>query len=352
MAEAPETKRNWLMTLSKVTFFIVAFLLVIFTVMTNMGGSNDTLKEAVEQFLSQSTGYEAKVGTLYKMSFFPSVGVDVGDVTLTHPEGDAQITAERISVFVGFFDVAFSTGKIKSFSLYDMQASSGSVSRYPLRIDELAIVDEIDDDRAVIRGSGTLGPRKFFLQADMEQHGKKYKFGKKRKAEISIGDLDMEGVFLSHNNNVVVQDIVVGIPEKTVEGELKVLGQRRGKIGIGGDLQIGLTGSITPDISVDFSDRPVSVTGDLNSSDFTDADLKSMIATWDKIESVLIPEEDIGEEALLDLPDADIGIKWHVKGACLSIDSENFKSVISALRDFENSPLESLPKKYPCDGSS
>ena len=78
--------KKWLGRLAKLGFFLAAFIGVIATVLFNMGGSGNTLKTAIEDYISASTGYSARIQSFNEMTFFPSITLDIGNVILKKPD--------------------------------------------------------------------------------------------------------------------------------------------------------------------------------------------------------------------------------------------------------------------------
>ena len=72
----PKKKRNWFYLLLKITFGFSAVLLIVLTVMANVGGNSETLRQSIEQFITENTSYNASVGQLNAMKFFPDIILD------------------------------------------------------------------------------------------------------------------------------------------------------------------------------------------------------------------------------------------------------------------------------------
>src|SRR5262249_31243184 len=142
-------EKRWISLGLKTIFFAVAFFLIIFTVMANMGGSSDTLRESIEQFISESTGYKARVGHLSAMTFFPDISFNFENMEL-YGESSAEpaVYTGSVKVALDFWDVMMNTGKIKTFNIRKFRALPGVIFESAFALDELAITDK-EEGRAV-----------------------------------------------------------------------------------------------------------------------------------------------------------------------------------------------------------
>ena len=125
-----EKSGNGFARFCKFLFFVIAFFLVILTILANMGGSNDMLRESVESFVSDTFGKRpASIGVLHKMTFFPSVGVHARNVkVLSKPEEDGGypvVSIGNVEVFMGFWSVATSQPKFKEMVIEDVSVIKG-----------------------------------------------------------------------------------------------------------------------------------------------------------------------------------------------------------------------------------
>ena len=66
-------RRRWFGTTFKVLFFVLAGLILIFAVLANLGGSSDTLKKSIEEFVTENTGYDAMLSWQLRKSRSHSV---------------------------------------------------------------------------------------------------------------------------------------------------------------------------------------------------------------------------------------------------------------------------------------
>jgi len=218
--------KKWLSRLTKIAFILFAFLAVVVTVLFNMGGSSDTLKGAVEDYIGQSTGYAAQIQTFNKMTFFPDISIDMEGISLKKPNmtamnawakaeskkpkeeqgktappinysnPDSQIAQFKISI--GFWDVGFGkTRKIRDLQMRDANFKAGSIAHKEVTIGILGI-DETADGNPFLNMEGQWGSEAFRVTLDLESSGsrkkRKYYIGEESLFEAEIGKITMQGI--------------------------------------------------------------------------------------------------------------------------------------------------------------
>ncbi len=280
---APREKsglRKWIGRIVKILFCVFAVLLVIFTVMANIGGSSDALKKSIEGYISESTGMDARVGQLNNMSFFPDVAFDFEDTEIyTRGSADVVMIVGRVQVMFGFWDVMAGTGKIKVMNIEDFIAVPGAVMKNDLQIDGISIVE--DQDGARMQSTGKIGGKSFTARSDMEVtglgRGKKFSFGPERIINASLGDADISTTMSGRKGeNIFLKDIeIISAEKKVLGGELSIA-RGGSKIFVTGTLRVEPNGSdIAPEIGFYLrpgADGTHDLGGALKSSRFDTAD--------------------------------------------------------------------------------
>ncbi len=201
-------KVNWFGRLLKISFILAAFFLVIITVLANMGGSSDTLKDAVTQFVSESfSGRPAEVDKLVNMSFFPSVGLDVEGIhVLTKPEDGIKImSVGKLQAYMDFWHVATRKARLKAFYLEDVSAIKGAFLPNEIYIEKVFIDHDIENGIAHLKGNGKVGVHPWTLSAGMQVYGSKgkyeYTLGSSFPISLEIADVKLETNFINHEDN-------------------------------------------------------------------------------------------------------------------------------------------------------
>ena len=218
--------KKWLSRLTKIAFFVLAFMAVVITVLFNMGGNNETLHGAIEDYIGQSTGFAAQIQNFNKMSFFPNVSVDMEGILLKRPNikmmeewakaesekpseeqgkapppinyrsPDATIGAFKIAI--GFWDVGFgSSRKIKNIQIDDAHFNAGSIAHKAVHLDSLSI-DETAEGKPFLHIKGKWGEDTVTVALDLQAFGsgkgRKYFLGEEGRFAAEIGAITMQGI--------------------------------------------------------------------------------------------------------------------------------------------------------------
>lgn len=215
--KTPKTLSDRAFSWAKWVFFIAAFILVLLTILANMGGSNDTLKSAMEQYLTEATGYRARIGQLNKVSFFPMIGFDFERVTLhplTREEDDKDVVLGHIDsakLSMGFWEVLRKTGRVRDLELTGLYTEPGVILPKAVSVSRLYIA-ETPDGQADAVIEGTVGDVPFEGVMDMDSFGTKfhpsYGFGPDRVFSGELGLLRFDGHLDNTRSQPVINDLV------------------------------------------------------------------------------------------------------------------------------------------------
>lgn len=225
-------KRSWIRTTLKVVFFTVAFLLVIFTVMTNMGGNGDVFKETIEDYVSESTGFNARIGQFNGMTFFPVLGIDF-DLLDLHASADSEPVASvsKVQVAFSFWDVIWGTGKIKYLNIEGAYAAPGVLLREEFRLDRAAIV-KTEDGASALRAAGRIGANEFIAQAGMqssgEGKGESFRFSEEKPFFANLGPARIEGVLKEGDEAAFIENFRILFQDQDV---LRINGSMQRAVG-------------------------------------------------------------------------------------------------------------------------
>ncbi|MCC6598566.1 MAG: AsmA family protein [Alphaproteobacteria bacterium] len=278
--EKPRKKRfGWLIPLVLYSSF---FLFILFTVLANLGGSSDVLKESIEQYLSENTNYTAHVGKLNAMHFFPEIAVDLENLELRDVKtGDVAIYIGKAQISIGFFDVTFKRQRFRSFSIQDMRAAAGSLLGKPLSFEYIGLRKE--EEGAFLAAEGNLDGRPLSLKIafnpqELADRGV-YTPMADMQMILTLGEIVLEGVLKRDPKNDITLD---GF--KLRSGDQEVLTGTLALTRLGGD-KISLKGRMDvlphktvlhPDLVLDLGHAPPLVQGQVkaglfNTSDFLPA---------------------------------------------------------------------------------
>ncbi|MBI1300842.1 MAG: hypothetical protein GC137_04195 [Alphaproteobacteria bacterium] len=232
---APQEKRL-LMLILKVTFWISAFILVGITILANMGGNSDELKQTAQGFVSQIfSGRPAKIGTLNHMGFFPNVGFNADDIRVfTDNQNDfAIVHAKKVNVFMKFWDVVFQNPQFSHFYVEELHAIRGALGVEEVFIDKIFIDHDIESQNAVLRGSGTVGDYNWDFSFGLLISGaaSSYKYGipETVPVEINLAELSFTTTLINHKNGFYkLENFLLSSPEHNIGGNITLssLGQK------------------------------------------------------------------------------------------------------------------------------
>ncbi len=195
------SKAPWYTRLFKWVFFISAFVLIMLTVLANIGGNGEFYKESIESYVRGATGYHARVETLNNVSFFPSIEFDFEGLTL-HQNLEEEVPVGGLASArfrAGFWDVMFKTGKIKTLELRGFSALPSVFTNKALQIESVTIDENYLDEspQAALLLKGKIGDDTLAVRMNLDVfgqgQGKKYRFSTASGFEGSVGALRLSG---------------------------------------------------------------------------------------------------------------------------------------------------------------
>lgn len=247
-------KYVWL--LLKILLGLVVLLAIVITVLANIGGNSETLKNTIEGFFQDATGYEAEIGTLNNLAFFPNINVDFEDLQLREPGNEnPSVLIDKLNVKIGFFDAVRSSGKIKNISIDNLRMKEGVITSKPLLISSITIADDPENpQRGLLSVQGKTGSQTIEASATLaaygEGKGRTYDMGNERTIKARIGDItikaDMKNPSFTH---IDLENMEVKQAGKLiVKGDLDVKSKNKSRV-ITGTLTTGLGSVIKPDVT-------------------------------------------------------------------------------------------------------
>ncbi len=282
MSEVPpaldKKEKNWITRILKLIFILSAFLLVGITVLANMGGSNNGLKDSVEQFVSGLVqGRPARVEKLVHMSFFPRLGFDAEGINVLSSLEDGYNIVEvgKVQVFMKFWDVALRRPRVKQFYIEDFKAIKGAIGPREFYIEKIFIDHDIESGKAELKGNGKIGddPWNFELSIDILGSKGNYRYIFKRAAPFifNVAEINAKAVFIGHEDGYFKFEdfnIISGDIELNGNLVLSALGKKMLKLK-GEVFSRGSEKPLSPDLIFDYSRSPVKIDGSISAKDFT-----------------------------------------------------------------------------------
>ena len=283
--QMPEKKeKNWFARILKIIFILTACVLVGITILANMGGSHDSLKKSVEDFISNLfRGRPVEIEKLVHMSFFPKMGFDIQRAHIfADPEKEHTIaTIGKTQIFMGFWNVALRRPWIAHFYLENFDAVKGAVGPKEFYIEKIFIDHDVEDKAAKLRGNGKVGVHPWSFTIDMAVHegmdffrtGRKYNYIFPRSIPFifDIADIHFEGRFVNENADYYkFEDFKLSSGDQTIAGDitLSIVGEQILKMKGGIKLSEGQT-IVSPDLLLDYARFPIKISGAVRSDALT-----------------------------------------------------------------------------------
>ncbi|PCI52929.1 MAG: hypothetical protein COB36_13800 [Alphaproteobacteria bacterium] len=275
-------EKSWLSRLLKVIFVLCAFILIGMTVLSNMGGSNDDLKNSVERFVGDLFGgKKVVVGNLVYMSFFPRLGFDAESVNVLSRREDGHVIAHigKVQAFMTFWNVVTQMPKITNFYIEDLTIIKGVMGAKELYIEKIFIDHDVETETAKIRGNGTIGVHPWSFVADIDIFGKKgsfnYMFQRSVPVVFDIANIHFEGVLLKHEDNYYkLENFKLSSGDKMLQGNIILSALGKKLLKLKGNIEIsGGHSRISPDVIFDYAQSPVKISGKILSDNFVYSDV-------------------------------------------------------------------------------
>jgi hypothetical protein len=341
-----EPKKSWFSFFLKMIFFISAFLLIIFTVLANMSGSGDTMKQAVEGFFSDATGYRASIAKFNRLVFFPDIIIDFEQMDFF--DGDETTspvaTIGKLHLAMSFWDVMFSTGKIRRMNLEDVTANQGVLIPSAVNIKTARVFDE-GDNAALLEIKGSIEDQPLEIRSDMKAFGvapwKTYRFGPERNVFLKLGDLQASAIIKSQAyEGFRLEEIKIEMPESVAEGFIGVRDRGYQNFAVTGEITLKENGSVfQPDLMLNLEESLPLVSGKIIVPAFYTHDLDDDSRVSSTLDFL---KNDIFKQGFF-LPPmrADVTFEFaRIEGFEEWLSAENLKKIIP---DFANGAVIAFP---------
>lgn len=316
---------GWVSGILKLVFFVSVFFAVIFTVMANMGGASDTLKESIEGFVSQTfNGKPAKIERLNNMSFFPKIGFDIEGLKVHEKEGAISpiLSIEKAKVYISFWDVILKHPQFSALSVENLKAEKGVFGPERFFIEKMYIDHNREENVAIIHTNGMAAGRQWSFDLGTEIHGKpgaySYRMTNEKPFTLQLEDLIITGLMTDkvkdylrfENLSVTTNDA------ELLSGTLSISMMDLNLLKMRGDVTFGKNkSSLQPEIVFDYGQEPIKLSGTLKSREISAEDVigqNSLETLYEKTRglflSLMTKQIDIDLNADLekiDVPDMD-----------------------------------------------
>jgi hypothetical protein len=241
MERQQETKlRRRLRRVFRVSLVILALFGLSLLALNAVGGRGDALKQGAQDFLRQISGMEPSIGRFDGVTFFPSVSGNMGDIVLK--AGEEKIRIGGLKFSIGFWDVMFSTGRIRDFEITDARAAPGLYTAQAVTLDRIWIDRDAKSPRlARLTAQGKYGNDPFTVTLGLEARARgEGTFIFSRPWESAFhGEspfLNFDGVLSRQGGKMRFDFSSIGTPDKTLEGSVSI-GKGKGGAMLSADLK-------------------------------------------------------------------------------------------------------------------
>lgn len=205
-------RRSWFRFLLKAALILAIFLAVVFTTLSMLGGRGAMLQAGAEQFFSRAFGHPAHIETFNGLHFFPDFRLDIEGLRIAR-EGEEETLLElrSLRMAMGFWDMAFRTGRVKAFDLAGLEAAPGVLHPGRITVERLTIMTAAEEGGTpFLEGNGRLGEHPWTLRMGLIDDGAPgrpaYSFGERRDFTFTAADLKVEGMLVNDIRDLAADD--------------------------------------------------------------------------------------------------------------------------------------------------
>ncbi len=242
--EAPPTKRHkYLRRTIKVILFLGVLLGISLWVLSSLGGNSKALRLGIQDYLADSTGYLAEMGTLNSMSFFPAARLDFFNLALYRPvrkedgaedktettgkdqktsfpqqktmadyfdTGEQVASVKSAKIAMKFWDMFLARRRFIELEITGLNANAGVWLPQAINIESLKVVP--DEAAATIIVTGTYGPHKLdakiaVLTVKLPSGATLYEIPDTTDVDIKLGPVALEGKLKAPAGQAINMDI-------------------------------------------------------------------------------------------------------------------------------------------------
>jgi len=291
---------KWTRRIFKIALWFFGGLAFVLFILSFLGGNGDSYKAGIESALSQTTRHRVEIGKLVNTGFYPRLGAELEDVRLYSFGEDASDIAvagiEKVTFYLGFWDIMFSNGYMRVFDLQGGYAKAGVFTHQALDLDYLSM----DLQAAQVKGRGKLGDKDVYLDIPLEITGspptQEGRPDFSQPIVLRIGELEISGkldvgLFGSkwHELEASLND------EPVLRGEMVLSGEDLSALQVDGDFKTaGNEAHIKADLLVNFKSDPPNISGLIeHDKDISQTEIDQALALSRYIQSLFFPQGDV-----------------------------------------------------------
>jgi hypothetical protein len=215
-------------------------------VLSRQGGNSLPLKNGIEQYLHQVTGYQADIGHLNVMSFYPIVGFDFEDLAFygmaekeiadgkgkirKAPVRDRHIAdIGHVKAAMSFWDLFLSRHTALALQIGQATIEPGVIDGRGIVLDSLILGPREWDGKPAVVLKGRYGAEDMEASLEMSLRGHTYSMPDDARFQARIGDFTATGT-VGHRfgKGLVLKIAQAGVPQAHVAGTVTFALQDKG----------------------------------------------------------------------------------------------------------------------------
>ena len=209
--------RRLLALLLKIGLIVGVIVFILLTVLSNLGGNDDTLRESVEGYISDTTGYEAQIETLNMVNFFPTIIFDFENLSLREPGFGGEVARLRAFRFsMSFWDVATRSGRFQNFQIDDLDVQEGVWLPFSAHLEKLSLFEDVRTGQPYLRAQGRIRDQDFTIGMDVVRDDNVFYFPDERPFFMTLGQSELRGVFARDAEKILINDLEIDHADQAV----------------------------------------------------------------------------------------------------------------------------------------
>lgn len=277
--ERARRRKNPWWRLFKVMMVLSLFVLIFLWVLASIGGSSDTLKKGVEEYLGSVSGYDTTVENFDHLKFFPNLSLKAANIVFR--DGSNVTGGVKLLDFsVPFWSVILKRPRFNHLNVEDLVVLKAATKDQDFAVEKI-VLDE-KEKKPVLAVSGRYGDAPFdatfFLQKDKKD---RFYLDDKSPYVVQTNSLNVNG-HVHHKKGAVFGDLAI-------EGHSKLM------------FELGLNEDLQGQIKTDRSLIEFDIAGGEVIAPFLDIDDISLIVTY--LGEVLVFLPATPEDTVYSLPE-------------------------------------------------
>lgn len=178
--------------LVRLPFVLILSVLCLVGALKLVEGHPDALQKGLEEFFSGATQTRTTIGTVDEVAFFPSIDVQMNDITFHDMENAALIplTIKTLDLKFPFSSVFVNSGKFEDILIEGFRSQEGFLYAHELYIEKMTTVSKEGPDQygSFIVANGTYRQHPMTLEVKVEKTEKGYKIPRSIPFSLTNGD--------------------------------------------------------------------------------------------------------------------------------------------------------------------